>query len=71
VLDPRANDAAQLVIATPTSRIGLFIIPTDEELMIARHTLTLLGERKAGAERSETMDYRPAVAGTLRRRSSR
>jgi acetate kinase len=63
VLDPPANDAGQLVIAKPTSRIGLFIVPTDEELMIARHTLALLGERKAGADRSETTEYRSAAAG--------
>ena len=69
ILDPQANDAGQFAIAKPTSQIGLFVIPTDEELMIARHTLALLGERTVGADRSETMDRRPAPA-ELRRRSS-
>jgi acetate kinase len=52
-LDPQANEAGQLAVAKPTSRIGLFIIPTDEELMIARHTLALLGRREVGADRRE------------------
>ncbi len=42
VLDPEANAAGRTSIAAPSSRIGLYVIPTDEELMIARHTLALL-----------------------------
>jgi acetate kinase len=45
VLDPRANSAGELSIAAPNSRIGLYIIPTDEELMIARHTMSLVALR--------------------------
>jgi acetate kinase len=41
-LDPVANAAGRTSIAAPDSRIGLYVIPTDEELMIARHTLALL-----------------------------
>jgi acetate kinase len=41
VLDPEANAEAATSIAARDSRIGLYIIPTDEELMIARHTLAL------------------------------
>jgi acetate kinase len=41
-LDPAANAAGRTSIAAPDSRIGLYVIPTDEELMIARHTLALL-----------------------------
>jgi acetate kinase len=41
-LDPKVNAAAATSIAARDSRIGLYIIPTDEELMIARHTLALL-----------------------------
>jgi acetate kinase len=41
-LDPQANAAAVTSIAARDSRIGLYIVPTDEELMIARHTLALL-----------------------------
>ena len=42
VLDPRNNAAGGPVISTRDSRIGLYVIPTDEELMIARHTMALL-----------------------------
>jgi acetate kinase len=38
-LDPAANAAAATVISAPDSRFPLFVLPTDEELMIARHTL--------------------------------
>ena len=41
-LDPQANAAGAKSIAAPSSRIALHVIPTDEELMIARHTLALL-----------------------------
>src|SRR5262245_45644132 len=41
-LDAQANAAGATSIAAPTSRVGLYVIPTDEELMIARHTLALL-----------------------------
>src|SRR5262249_49507223 len=46
---PEPNATAPTSIATRDSRIGLYIIPTDEELMIARHTLALL--TVGGAER--------------------
>jgi acetate kinase len=49
VLDNKANKAGRMAIADGSSRVGLYIIPTDEELMIARHTLTLLANRFAGA----------------------
>jgi acetate kinase len=41
-LDPDANAAGRTSIAGRDSRIGLYVVPTDEELMIARHTLALL-----------------------------
>ena len=41
-MDPEANDAGGPLISKPGSRIGLYVIPTDEELMIARHTLAVL-----------------------------
>jgi acetate kinase len=41
-LDPQANAHGPL-ISRPDSRVALHVIPTDEELMIARHTLALLG----------------------------
>lgn len=47
VLDPAANDAHETLISRPDSRVRLYVVPTDEELMIARHTLALLPERGA------------------------
>jgi acetate kinase len=41
-LDPDANAIGAASIAHPASRIGLYVIPTDEELIIARHTSALL-----------------------------
>jgi acetate kinase len=42
VLDARANLAHARRIFVAESRVALYIIPTDEELMIARHTLATL-----------------------------
>ena len=38
-LDPDANAAGAARVSSPRSRIACHVIPTDEELMIARHTL--------------------------------
>jgi acetate kinase len=38
-LDSTANDAGAPMISSAQSRVALMIVPTDEELMIARHTL--------------------------------
>jgi acetate kinase len=46
-LDPAANEAGATLISTPSSRVALYVVPTDEELMIARHTLALLKTRAA------------------------
>lgn len=46
-LDPTANAAGKTLISRPDSRVALHVIPTDEELMIARHTLALLSQRGA------------------------
>lgn len=42
-LDDIANDAGGPCISKPGSRVGAWVIPTDEELMIARHTMALVG----------------------------
>jgi acetate kinase len=42
-LDGKANEAGETVISTRDSRVALLVVPTDEELMIARHTLALVG----------------------------
>lgn len=41
-LDPAANAANEMRIGTPESGIDIRVIPTDEEAMIAQHTLALL-----------------------------
>jgi acetate kinase len=47
VLDPQANALHASRISAPHSRVALYVIPTDEELMIARHTLATLSAPKA------------------------
>lgn len=42
-LDPAANDANALCLTTADSAVSAWSIPTDEELMIARHTQRLVG----------------------------
>ena len=44
-LDPAANAQRALRISRASSRVGVLVIPTDEELMIARHTLAVLRGR--------------------------
>jgi acetate kinase len=46
-LDPDANAARKPLISRPQSRVPLYVLPTDEELMIAKHTLALLSDRQA------------------------
>ena len=46
-LDPVANAAGATLISSPGSRVALYVIPTDEELMIARHTLAMLTARRS------------------------
>ena len=42
-LDEATNDAGATRISTITSRASAWVVPTDEELMIARHTKRLAG----------------------------
>jgi acetate kinase len=41
-VETQANEEARLLISGPDSKIDLYVVPTDEELMIARHTLLFL-----------------------------
>lgn len=41
-LDPSANDRAGPIISAPHAKLAVWVIPTDEEAMIARHTIALL-----------------------------
>jgi acetate kinase len=47
-LDPVANSSAELKISRDDSRVGLYMVPTDEEFMIARHTLALIDAHRPG-----------------------
>ncbi|HEY5797617.1 MAG TPA: acetate/propionate family kinase [Bosea sp. (in: a-proteobacteria)] len=40
--DPQANAAGAALISAAGSRVSIHVVPTDEELMIARHTLHLI-----------------------------
>jgi len=41
-LDPAANRAGGPRISTPGSRVSAWVIPTDEERMIAEHTVGIV-----------------------------
>ena len=45
-LDPEANASHGPLISRRDSRIAVYVVPTDEELMIASHTLTLLSNSR-------------------------
>jgi acetate kinase len=45
-LDTDANAAGTTVISRKDSRVAVYVMPTNEELMIARHTLELIGEQR-------------------------
>jgi acetate kinase len=50
-LDADANADNRLLISGPDSRLPVYVVPTDEELMIARHTFSLLSNRPASASK--------------------
>ena len=43
-LDTDANAKHARLISRPESRVAVYVLPTDEELMIARHTWSLLSQ---------------------------
>jgi acetate kinase len=45
-VDAAANAANALRISRPLGRAALLVVPTDEELMIARHTVALLAQQR-------------------------
>ena len=51
-IDDAANDSGGPKISTEGSKISVWVVPTNEELMIARHTGALLGLAKAAQERT-------------------
>jgi len=48
-IDDAANSNHTPLISTSKSKVSVWVIPTNEELMIARHTGSLLGLAKAAA----------------------
>ncbi|MDD1518808.1 MULTISPECIES: acetate/propionate family kinase [Bradyrhizobium] len=52
-LDPAENTHHSRLISTRTSLVPVYVVPTDEELMIAQHTLTLLMNRQSPNPRQE------------------
>jgi acetate kinase len=54
-IDPQSNAKGEFRISRPDSRLGVYVVPTDEELMIAKHTLAAVtkpGSRDASHERT-------------------
>jgi len=47
-LDEAANAAHGPRISAPGSRVEAWVVPTDENRMIARHTLALVGDGVSG-----------------------
>jgi acetate kinase len=52
-LDPAENSRHARLISRSDSRIPVYVVPTDEELMIAQHTLSLLLNRPSPNPRHE------------------
>jgi acetate kinase len=52
-LDPAENSRHARLISRSDSRIPVYVVPTDEELMIAQHTLSLLMNRPSTNPRQE------------------
>jgi acetate kinase len=63
-LDTAANAARSTLISRPESRVALYVVPTDEELTIARHTLALL-PKSHKSDKSNTTTTRQAAAKRL------
>jgi acetate kinase len=51
-LDTGANAESSIVISRKDSRVAVYVIPTNEELMIARHTLELIGRQSGHRQES-------------------
>jgi acetate kinase len=52
-LDPEENSRQGRLISRADSRIPVYVVPTDEELMIAQHTLSLLKNGRSANPREE------------------
>jgi acetate kinase len=47
--DREANASGKMLISPASSGVACYVIPTDEELMIARHTLAVLRAQRNAA----------------------
>jgi acetate kinase len=65
VLDPAANAVGKLLISEQGSLVKLFVIPTDEELMIARHTLAVLSARSPARAMPDAVSTQDGAAPAL------
>jgi acetate kinase len=54
-LDPAANVAGKPLITRQDSRVPVYVVPTDEELMIARHTLAMIPSRRRSRSADRAM----------------
>lgn len=52
-LDADANSKHAQLISRPESRVAVYVLPTDEELMIARHTWFLLSQKSKSSSEYE------------------
>ncbi len=43
-IDPQANVRGDIRISRPGSKLAVYVVPTNEELMIARHTLNVIAQ---------------------------
>ena len=50
-IDADANEKHARLVSRPESRVAVYVLPTDEELMIARHTWSLLSKSSKKHER--------------------
>jgi len=48
-VDSEANNNRQYYIAATDSRVPVFVVPTNEEMMIAKHTINVLGQMMGNA----------------------
>jgi acetate kinase len=53
IIDPAENGKHAGRISRSDSRIPVYVVPTDEELMIAQHTLALLASRRPSTQAKE------------------
>lgn len=54
VFDQAANVEGKTIISRPESKIALYVVPTDEEQIIATHTYSLLSRLKRGQQNAQT-----------------